>query len=91
MRCALRCGSFRRSSTAMQARRTPFRDVGDAGYAGCGFFPAPEHVTRCLRPQHDLRSRCRFPNVVEQLGRHDPETVKLTGIYHNLIRHWAKV
>jgi hypothetical protein len=23
--------------------------------------------------------------------RWDPETVKLTGIYHNLIRYWAEV
>lgn len=29
--------------------------------------------------------------LVERLGRDDPETVKLTGIYHNLIRHWAEV
>ena len=28
---------------------------------------------------------------LERLGRDDPETVKLTGIYHNLIRHWAEV
>ncbi len=27
----------------------------------------------------------------ERLGRDDPETVKLTGIYHNLVRHWAEV
>lgn len=26
-----------------------------------------------------------------RLGRDDPETVRLTGIYHNLIRHWAEV
>ncbi len=26
-----------------------------------------------------------------RLGRDDPETVKLTGIYHNLIRYWADV
>ncbi|MBV9564739.1 MAG: Fe2+-dependent dioxygenase [Bradyrhizobium sp.] len=25
-----------------------------------------------------------------RLGRDDPETVKLTGIYHNLIRYWAE-
>lgn len=30
-------------------------------------------------------------NLVERLGRDDPETVKLTGIYHNLIRYWAEV
>ncbi len=30
-------------------------------------------------------------SLVERLGRDDPETVKLTGIYHNLIRHWAEV
>ena len=29
--------------------------------------------------------------LVARLGRDDPETVKLTGIYHNLIRHWAEV
>jgi PKHD-type hydroxylase len=29
--------------------------------------------------------------LVQRLGRDDPETVKLTGIYHNLIRHWAEV
>ena len=30
-------------------------------------------------------------NLTERLGRDDPETVKLTGIYHNLIRYWAEV
>jgi PKHD-type hydroxylase len=30
-------------------------------------------------------------NLVERIGRNDPETVKLTGIYHNLIRYWADV
>jgi PKHD-type hydroxylase len=29
--------------------------------------------------------------LVERLGRDDPETVKLTGIYHSLIRYWAEV
>jgi PKHD-type hydroxylase len=29
--------------------------------------------------------------LVARLGRDDPETVKLTGIYHNLIRTWAEV
>jgi len=29
--------------------------------------------------------------LVERLGRDDPETVRLTGIYHNLIRIWADV
>jgi PKHD-type hydroxylase len=29
--------------------------------------------------------------LVGRLGRDDPETVKLTGIYHNLIRCWAEV
>jgi PKHD-type hydroxylase len=28
--------------------------------------------------------------LVERLGRDDPETVKLTGIYRNLIRYWAE-
>ena len=30
-------------------------------------------------------------SLVGRLGRDDPETVKLTGIYHNLIRHWAEL
>jgi PKHD-type hydroxylase len=29
--------------------------------------------------------------LVERLGRDDAETVRLSGIYHNLIRHWAEV
>lgn len=28
--------------------------------------------------------------LVKRLGRDDPETVRLTGIYHNLIRTWAE-
>ena len=28
---------------------------------------------------------------IERLGRDDPETVRLTGVYHNLIRVWAEV
>jgi len=27
--------------------------------------------------------------LAERLGRNAPETVKLTGVYHNLIRYWA--
>jgi PKHD-type hydroxylase len=29
--------------------------------------------------------------LVERLGRNDPEVVKLSGLYHNLIRYWAEV
>jgi len=29
--------------------------------------------------------------ALEHLERDDPETVKLTGIYHDLIRSWAEV
>jgi PKHD-type hydroxylase len=29
--------------------------------------------------------------LCERIGRDDPQTVKLTGIYHNLIRYWAEV
>ena len=29
--------------------------------------------------------------LVQRLGRDDAETVKLSGIYHNLIRYWAEV
>jgi PKHD-type hydroxylase len=30
-------------------------------------------------------------SLVARIGRDDPETIKLTGIYHNLIRYWAEV
>jgi PKHD-type hydroxylase len=30
-------------------------------------------------------------SLLARLGRDDPETVKLSGIYHNLIRYWADV
>jgi PKHD-type hydroxylase len=30
-------------------------------------------------------------DLAERIGRDDPDTVKLTGVYHNLIRHWAEV
>jgi PKHD-type hydroxylase len=29
--------------------------------------------------------------LVERIGRDDPQTVKLTGVYHNLIRYCAEV
>jgi PKHD-type hydroxylase len=29
--------------------------------------------------------------LVERLGRNDPEVVKLSGLYHNLIRYWAEL
>jgi PKHD-type hydroxylase len=29
--------------------------------------------------------------VAERFRRNDPETVKLAGIYHDLIRYWAEV
>ena len=37
----------------------------------------------------DLDTSIQAP--VERLGRDNPETVKLTGNYHNLIRYWAEV
>jgi PKHD-type hydroxylase C-terminal domain len=33
----------------------------------------------------------RITGVTERRGRDDPETVKLTGIYHSLIRYWVEV
>jgi PKHD-type hydroxylase len=36
-------------------------------------------------------AKTAIKGVVERLGRNDPEAVKLTGIYHNLIRCWAEV
>jgi len=29
--------------------------------------------------------------LVGRLGRNDHEVVKLSGLYHNLIRHWAEL
>jgi PKHD-type hydroxylase len=29
--------------------------------------------------------------LVRRLDRNDPDVVKLTGVYHNLIRYWAEV
>jgi PKHD-type hydroxylase len=29
--------------------------------------------------------------LCDRLDRNDPEVVKLTGLYHNLIRYWAEV
>jgi PKHD-type hydroxylase len=29
--------------------------------------------------------------LVDRLGRNDPEVVKLSGLYHNLIRYWAEL
>jgi PKHD-type hydroxylase len=42
---------------------------------------------RSLMLDHDIAIQA----LVERFGRDDPETVKLTGIYHNLIRYWAEV
>jgi PKHD-type hydroxylase len=30
-------------------------------------------------------------DLADRVGRDDPSTVKLTGIYHNLIRYWVEV
>ncbi len=65
--------------------------AGHARHARCLFFPAAGHGTRWRCPQPDLRSRYCDSGLVERLGRDDPETVKLTGIYHNPIRDWAEV
>jgi hypothetical protein len=36
-------------------------------------------------------SASRITGVTELRGRDDPETVKLTGSYHSLIRYWVEV
>ena len=47
---------------------------------------------------HDAQARSMvydldqiIQDLVDRLGLGDPEVVRLTGIYHNLIRHWATV
>jgi hypothetical protein len=42
-------------------------------------------------PQPDFRSRYGDSGPGAAMGPDDPETVKLTGICHNLIRYWAEV
>ena len=48
-----------------------------------------------IRDAHVRSMIFDLDNVIQdlagRLGRDDPETVKLTGIYHNLIRYWAEV
>ncbi|MGJ4939770.1 Fe2+-dependent dioxygenase [Bradyrhizobium sp. HKCCYLS1011] len=48
-----------------------------------------------IRDAHVRSMIFDLDNVIQglagRLGRDDPETVRLTGIYHNLIRHWAEV
>ncbi|MDB5566487.1 MAG: hypothetical protein JWP84_3053 [Tardiphaga sp.] len=44
-----------------------------------------------MREARSSISIAQFKALFERLGRDDPETVKLTGIYHNLIRIWAEV
>ncbi|WP_296713094.1 Fe2+-dependent dioxygenase [Rhodoblastus sp.] len=47
---------------------------------------------------HDVQARSlifdldqTIQNLVAHLGKGDAEIVRLTGIYHNLIRHWAEL
>jgi PKHD-type hydroxylase len=48
-----------------------------------------------IRDTHARRMVLDFDNairdLVERLGRNDPEVRKLTNIYHNLIRYWAEM
>ena len=45
--------------------------------------------THQRRLTFDLDNAIR--ELVERLGRNDPEVRKLTNIYHNLIRQWAEM
>jgi PKHD-type hydroxylase len=55
------------------------------------FFESQSMVrnTHALSMMFDLDSVIQ--TLVERIGRDDPETVKLTGLYRNLIRNWAEV
>jgi len=55
------------------------------------FFWLQSMIGDGLRPQRDLDLDTSIQAPMERRGRDDPETVKLTGIYHNLIRYWAEV
>ena len=67
--------------------------AGHIRHARCLFFPAAKHD---MMRDADARSRIFDLDIVIQalmarVGRDDPETVKLTGIYHNLIRDRTEV
>jgi predicted 2-oxoglutarate/Fe(II)-dependent dioxygenase YbiX len=47
------------------------------------------HVDNAVRG--DLLTGLGRAWCATRIGRDDPDTVKLTGVYHNLIRHWAEV
>jgi PKHD-type hydroxylase len=55
------------------------------------FFRLPGMVRNAHARSLILDLDTAIQAVVERLGRDDPETVKLTGIFHNLIRCWAEV
>ena len=65
--------------------------AGHMRHARCLFFPAAEHGTKCRSRSLIFDLDIVIQALMERVGRDDPETVKLTGIYHNLIRDWAEV
>jgi predicted 2-oxoglutarate/Fe(II)-dependent dioxygenase YbiX len=66
--------------------------AGHTRHARCLFFPAAGHGTRWRCPQPDLQSLdIVIQALMQRLGRDDPETVKLTGIYLNPIRDRSEV
>jgi hypothetical protein len=78
------------SCNSLERFKYRFRTV--QARCACGvFFLAAGHGTECPRPQPDFDLDTAIQALVERLGRNDPQTVKLTGIYHNLIRYWAEV
>ena len=80
-----------RPSRALSGVQPAHGDPGHARRARRSFF----WLQSMIRDAHarslifDLDNAIQA--LVERLGRDDPETVKLTGIYHNLIRFWAEV
>jgi len=67
--------------------------VGHMRHARCLFFPAAKHDM--IRDAQAHSSIFDLDIVIQvlmgRIGRDDPETVKLAGIYHNLIRDRSEV
>ena len=77
------------ASASAPGPKSPYFRPSREGKANVtGYFPpAVKKQLRILAADRDTT----IQDLVERLGRDAPETVKLTGIYHNLIRYWAEL
>ena len=71
--------------------RTPFRHIRCAASRVVSSFRGQGMIRDGLVRGSMFDLDAAIPALAERLGRDDPETLKLTGIYHNPIRYWAEV